>query len=331
MRFLASDITRSAAIYPHSLDGDAARVLLMTLSQADYRTASFLDARIFTPDMQASWVPFGQLAIVARDVTPRPLNFIFHTGHVGSTLLSRLLDELPGVLGLREPTVLRQLADAHDGGIAGTEDRLEVFRRLWSRGFADTSAVVIKATSVVGRIAPMLMASSPESRGVYLNLGADSYITAVLAASGGVPDLNAFAEARSLRLSSLLGEPPPRPEGPGELAALAWLVERLTQLTAQKADGARMLEIDFESLLADLEQTMARIAAHFRIDASAASITALVSSPVLTRYSKAPHRLGFSPAHRAALMEKARQIHGAEIRKGLALLDRFRKQYPFLV
>ena len=120
----------------------------------------------------------------------------------------------------------------------------------------------------------------------------------------------------------------PKPEGPGELAALAWLVERLAQAAAQKSAGARVLDIDFESLLADLEQTMMRIAAHFRLDASPASIAALASSPVLTRYSKAPHRLGFSPAHRAAMMQKARDIHAAEIRKGLALLARLQKNYP---
>ena len=100
------------------------------------------------------------------------------------------------------------------------------------------------------------------------------------------------------------------------------------QVLVQKSAGARVLDIDFESLLADLEQTMMRIAAHFRLDASPASIAALASSPVLTRYSKAPHRLGFSPAHRAAMMQKARDIHAAEIRKGLALLARLQKNYP---
>lgn len=326
MNFLASDIVRSAAIYPHSLDGAARRVLLVPLSEADYRAASFLDTRVLTPGMRMSWVPFDQLAAAARDVKPLPLHFIFHAGHVGSTLLSRLLDELPGVLGLREPSVLRQLAGTHDA--ADTDIRVETFLPLWSRGFAGTRAVVIKATSVVGQIAPMLMAASPESRGVYLNLSAGSYITAVLAASGGMEDLNAFADARAMRLTALLGETPQKPEGPGELAALAWLVERLAQAAAQKSAGARVLDIDFESLLADLEQTMMRIAAHFRLDASPASIAALASSPVLTRYSKAPHRLGFSPAHRAAMMQKARDIHAAEIRKGLALLARLQKNYP---
>ena len=36
--------------------------------------------------------------------------WIFHIGHVGSTLVSRLLGELAGVLAIREPRLLRDLA-----------------------------------------------------------------------------------------------------------------------------------------------------------------------------------------------------------------------------
>ena len=35
--------------------------------------------------------------------------WIFHIGHVGSTLISRLLGELEGVLSVREPRSLRDL------------------------------------------------------------------------------------------------------------------------------------------------------------------------------------------------------------------------------
>src|SRR3546814_20118484 len=40
---------------------------------------------------------------------PRP-DFIFHIGHVGSTLVSRLLAEVGDALPLREPMLLRALA-----------------------------------------------------------------------------------------------------------------------------------------------------------------------------------------------------------------------------
>ena len=65
-------------------------------------------------------------------------------------LLSRLLDEVPGVLGLREPHPLQTLADMADEASGGEAylARLKTFLRLWSRGFEATSTVVLKATSI---------------------------------------------------------------------------------------------------------------------------------------------------------------------------------------
>src|SRR6185295_7430347 len=92
-----------------------AAVLLVQLNEGAYRAASFLDDRILTAGLKGGWATVAGLRDAARALpAPRPLNFIFHTGHVGSTLLSRLLDESGCVLSLREPLPLRTLADAQD-------------------------------------------------------------------------------------------------------------------------------------------------------------------------------------------------------------------------
>ena len=73
--------------------------------------------------MTGFWVRIRRAhgSLSARSATPwvaysdeRAVHFIFHTGHVGSTLVSRLLDETGDVLSLREPLPLRTLADAMD-------------------------------------------------------------------------------------------------------------------------------------------------------------------------------------------------------------------------
>jgi hypothetical protein len=64
-------------------------------------------------------------------------------------------------VGLREPLPLRTLADAHDAlGSAESllaepqfDSLLDMFLRLWGRGYASTRAVVVKATSSAGRLA----------------------------------------------------------------------------------------------------------------------------------------------------------------------------------
>ena len=113
-----------------------------------YRAASFLDDRILTSDVKGSWVSLGSVLDAAQAIGERkPLHFIFHTGHVGSTLLSRLLDESGCVLSLREPLPLRTLADARD--VLGLPESLlssrdfdaleQALLRLWSRGYPEHS------------------------------------------------------------------------------------------------------------------------------------------------------------------------------------------------
>ena len=86
-------------------------VRLVAMDRDSYRAASFLDDRM----LQAA----GRCADRCRGRTSRrrsagdmrtDARWIFHIGHVGSTLVSRLLGELDGVLALREPRLLRDLA-----------------------------------------------------------------------------------------------------------------------------------------------------------------------------------------------------------------------------
>src|SRR5262249_16814255 len=96
---LLAQLPASPDVYPQKFDLVGQVLLLVQFDAAAYRAASFLDDRILVPGMRGGWVPL-QTAIEAskRIVVPRPLHFIFHTGHVGSTLVSRLLDETGAVL-----------------------------------------------------------------------------------------------------------------------------------------------------------------------------------------------------------------------------------------
>jgi hypothetical protein len=76
--------------------------------------------------------------------------------------------------------------------------------------------------------------------------------------------------------------------------------------------------LDFETLLRDLEGNLAQVLRHFDLPPVAER---LVKSPALTRYSKAPEQMAFSPQARAQLMGRAREVHAKEIGKGLALIN----------
>src|SRR5262249_35897153 len=145
---LARELAAGPDLYPMALDGGRDALFFVRMRAEDYCRASFLDERMMTPATRGQWVPFADVARALASPRPiRPLHFIFPSGHVGSTLLSRLLDQTDAILPLREPLPLRAMASAFDTTAAGLDERLEILLQLWERGFADTQAVVLKATS----------------------------------------------------------------------------------------------------------------------------------------------------------------------------------------
>ncbi len=314
-------IGRDAALYPIALDPARDALMLVPMTPDDYRAASFLDERL---GKRGPWTPAAEVARAMagpRDI--RPLHFIFHAGHVGSTLLSRLIDDAGGVLPLREPLPLRVIAEHF------SEPRLELLLRLWERGFDDTRAVVLKATSATQRLATRLMAMRGQAKAVMLNVSAESYLATMLAGENSAADLNAQGAERFHRLGALLGEAPPRPTTLGELIAMSWLAERLTQMQAMRALGPRILAVDFDAMLAALPETLERVFSHLGIACAPERAAAIAAGPTIGRYSKSPQN-GYSPTFRAELLAESRRGYAQEIRAALDWLDRLVVSRPSL-
>ncbi len=308
------------------------------MTRSALQTASFLDDRVLTPNSEGRWIGFRELADLLRDAPePRPLHFIFHAGHVGSTLISRLLDELGGVLGLREPAPLRVLAEAFDDLGAGhallsetqAHALLALCCQLWSRGYPDTEAVVVKATSSAGRIAPALLRSRPDARAILMNLRPEPYLATLMAGRNSHIDLRGQGAERYRRLGRL-GVSVPTPlyaMSPGEIAALTWLAETLTHKHVEIEHGDRVRLIDFDAFLAAPAPTLQAISSHLGIERPDRAFAAAAESPALRRYSKAPDQ-PYSPALRQEIVTESRRRNGEEIRKGLAWLDNAARQSP---
>ena len=318
--------------YPQNLDLVRGLVLVVRLDARAYRGASFLDDRILGPATQGAWLQGAEVTAAARRAAnPRPLHYIFHAGHVGSTLLSRLLDETGAVLSLREPLPLRTIADASDvlgqpeSLLSGPqfEAVLDMCLRLWSRGYEDTRAVVVKATSTAGRLADRLLGARPESRAIYLNMAAEPYLATLLGGSNSAMDLRGHGPGRMRRLLVRY----PHPVAPlhslsiGELAALGWLVESLTERELHERLRSQVLGLDFDRFLADVAGGMDRVLTHFGLPHDADVLAGLSRSPVLRQYSKAPE-FPFPPDERTARLAESRRVNRDEIAKGMAWLER---------
>jgi hypothetical protein len=316
-------------VYPQKLDLVRESCLVIELGETAYRAASFLDDRILSPATRGGWLPLDRVLDAARlAIDRRPLHFIFHTGHVGSTLVSRLLDETGVVLPLREPLPLRTLADVYDTldqpesllAPARFEELLAGQLRLWSRGYAATRCVIVKATSSAARLAPAIL-SHNGTRAIYLNQRAESAIATLLAGQNSPLDLRGHGPGRMKRLCARIGRP---------LAAAAQLVVRRARRDelagrnplpvrypcafCSPGHGRRLRCIPRRCQRRDAARTHA-----FRTAGGRSAHGAARSQPALTQYSKAPEH-AYGPAVRAQVLDGARRQHRDELGRGLAWL-----------
>ncbi|MBI1188104.1 MAG: hypothetical protein GC206_12385 [Alphaproteobacteria bacterium] len=319
-----------SSLFAQKLEPLRGLALIIRMSRDAYLAASFLDDRILAPGTEGVWIAHDEVARRLEGAAAKPLHFIFHAGHTGSTLASRLLDETGCVQPLREPLTLRQLADFHDAlgrpdsllSAAQFASLLETQIALWRRGWPECDAVILKATSSAARLGPALLAAAPEARAIHLGLAPEPYLATLLAGANSWIDLRGMGRERMRRLTGHLGEAPGALHALslGQLAAMTWLTERLTLARLEAAAGARLKRVDFDALLDDAPGEMAGVAAHFGLSPPAGWAAGLPQSRALTTYSKAPEH-AYSPALRAQILAAARAAQSGEIRAGLAWLE----------
>ena len=328
----------SAAAYPQKIDLTQQLILLVEQHEAAYKAASFLDDRILRPGTKGAWTSIASIDAASRSARSQfPLHFIFHTGHVGSTLLSRVIDETAHSLPVREPLPLRTLAEAQDAlgapnsvlSAVQLDALLTLFVRLWTRGFDSTRAVVLKATSATARLAPRLLGISTNSRAIYLNVRAEPYLATLLAGSNSMTDLKGHGPERIQRLAKQLNIPlvPLASLSPGELTAMSWLAESLTQHEVLAAFPDRVLGVDFDTFLTNAAVGLQKVLEHLRLDHDEHAVRSIAHSSVMARYSKAPEH-DYTPAIRAELLQESRSMNSEEIRRGMMWLEHLGRRHP---
>ena len=330
-----SRFTADASLLPHMADLANDRVLIALLGEADYRAASFLDQRLLTDRIGREWMAWNALPDLGADA-PRP-DFIFHIGHVGSTLVSRLLAEVGDVLPLREPMLLRTLAQV--------AERVERPESLWSpdlyrarlaevlgwlgRSFAPGQRAMVKASSVITAIADDL--TGADGRALFLTVPLPRYIETILAGEASMAETQAQAPARMARLATLL---PDFPHALWQLppvtrVAMSWLCEMATAQRALPPGEPSYRWVDFEAMLADPAAAIAAQATHFGLPVDSARIDAALAGPVMRQYSKAPEH-AYSPDLRRQLQAQAAAGHAPAIAEAVAWVEALAARYTSL-
>jgi len=340
MDALASSLERSPELFPHSWDVQSDVVTLVRLTRADYERVSFLDERALGPRTLSRTLPTSELArAVGESGLEERCHFIFHIGHVGSTLLSRLLGAEGRLFALREPAILRTLArlktDPAPKGRALSDaefdERLALFLKLWSRTFEPEQTALIKATSFASELAPRLLAHPSAPKALLLFVSPESYIATILAGSNAREEAKTLTEGRLKRLNRRVGREAWRlgALSEGEALAASWSAEMSALVEAKAAAGARAMPLDFDGFLANPDEHLAKTLRHFDCKTTPKKLAEILGGPLMQRYSKAPEH-AYSPELRRELLDEARKTHAAEIAKGLAWLERAANEAPLI-
>ena len=320
----ADEIARDATWLAQALDPSAGMVRLVAMNRDSYRAASFLDDRLLTQPIDAQIVPWPDVEAAVTDDLRSDARWIFHIGHVGSTLVSRLLGDIEGVLALREPRLLRDLALIPP---QIRERYIGPVPRLMSRTFAADEAACVKATSFASEISPALI--PPGERAVFMYAKPRMYIATILAGENSLKELHGHGEYRRERLARR-GIFFPEPRNDAEFAAIAWACEMTSLEAAADSMGDRSIAwADFDVMLQDMSGELGRIADFFGFSADPAELEAIASGPLMQRYSKALE-FEYSPSLRNDLIAQEFELQGLAIDDALAMLHATAEKSPSL-
>lgn len=320
MAGLLQNLGTDHRVYVHQMNLQSDTVLLVQLNEAELQDHSFLDQRVFRQDMNYEWIGWENFEAAAETLPDKVPAYIFHIGHCGSTLLSRLVSAATGTQAFREPLPLRTVAIDQAYGraaiLAGEmlDKRLRLLERIWSRGPSQT---VVKATSVGTNLMNLVDAGAPM---VFMFQQPEIHLAAVLAGDNALPDLRGFAYYRYLRLLDCgVDLPPLATLRLGELAALSLLAEVIAMNRVPPQRPLMML--DFERLLQQPEPVLVDVCRHLGLKATPEQCRDVVDGPILRTYSKAPE-LPYNPGVRNDLIADSSERNRSEIEAGLRWIDR---------
>jgi hypothetical protein len=319
----ADEIARDATWLAQALDPGQGAARLVAMDRESYREASFLDDRLLQAPVDAQIVPWTLIEEAVTDHLRSDARWIFHIGHVGSTLVSRLLGELDHVLAIREPRLLRDLALTP----ADVRHRYLVpAPRLMSRTFAETEIACVKATSFASEIAAELVPTG--ERALFMYASPRNYIASILAGENSLQELRVLAGPRAQRLNGRGIFIPGQDDA--ALAAVAWAAEMTTlESAAERMTDRRIAWADFDRMLRDMEAELQRVAEFFGFSAEADRIRSIATGPLMDRYSKAPEH-AYSATLRRDLIAGTLEQFRREIDRALAMLDSAAEKSPLL-
>lgn len=270
---------------------------LMT-NERELAAAPFVDIR-FEPQATRDFLVNSQelVSLVSQHAVERPkTNFIFHHAFVCSTLLARCLNETPAFYALKEPWILRRLADIkrqHAGTIPEPHWRvmIDTYMPLLAKQYKSGESLVIKASNVANNLLYDVLNYWPEQPILYLHSGIAEFLVSNLKkpteTQRKMPGLLADFAKDSDISAGLESFPMPRSRTLLQTCALIWLrnVHTLKQ-AASKYGTDRLRCLDMAVFLSSPNEVLRAVSVHFDHVPSEHDMVKMTASDVLGKNAK---------------------------------------------
>jgi hypothetical protein len=250
------------------------------------------------------------------------------------------LGELPEAWVLREPGVLYALANETRSRnqitarltAAELENAIDLVQAALGRLPVDATSSIVKHTSTTDNLGPLLLERQPALAIMYLSIPLEDYIGAVLRGPGLRERLLGDADPWIKDIAAVLnGKCPALSElSDAEIAVISWISSELAYKQTKAVGSERVLRLQFDGFLANVEESLAKLAAHFGLCVDDTDIERALSTPWLQRYSKDPLR-PCNAAMRRRELDDAKRRFAEEIRSGMRFAEILQRQIPFTV
>ena len=265
-----------------------------------------------------------------HDIERPKIHFIFHHAFVCSTLLARCLNQSQAFFSLKEPWILRRMADfkrSRARTVPGSHWQ-EMFLKnvsLLSKNYSTGDAVVIKATNIANNLLEDVLTRMPDSRVVYLYSDLGSFLTSNLKKSaetqGKIPALykgfcgdsdflQQFKQFRNTSGFSFL-----------QICGLTWLVNIYNlQAVMDNRQTKSFITLEMQSLLNTAENTLARVSSFFGHVPDEKDRARMIHPDIMGKNAKYP-RQSYSRDIKQAEANQVFERYGSEIETVVTWLE----------
>lgn len=184
------DLVNNRNYLAYRFNFNTENVDFLPVSRDDIRRVSALKHEYIDPDRQPVSVPLAELAPLldspGPSLTDNPPRFIFHTAFCASTFLSRCLDVDGVSVGLREPQILLDAANAKRLNWRSRTTRLDFSHLpklallLLRKHAAGPEKLVIKPINSVNNIIPELLQVTGQPKALLMYTDARNFLLSTL-------------------------------------------------------------------------------------------------------------------------------------------------------